>query len=321
MAGSTAIDPELVGRFREALERLNGGGARIGLAVSGGPDSMAMLLLAHAAIPGHFAVATVDHGLRPDAKDECALVVAACEARGVPCTVLTVTVAAGNVQAEARKARYLALGEWAEDNALPAVATAHHADDQAETLLMRLNRGSGVSGLAGVREVTNFIGTGYYASVIRPLLAFRRAELRDVVERACLAVAHDPSNEDPAFDRVRIRRALAACDWLDPLALARSANHLADAEQALHQYRQQLWEQAVTYDDGTFRMRADAGPEMALRVIGLVMRDLGGNARGADLAGLVAKLRNGQGGNVGGVLATVEGNDWVFRREPPRRTG
>ena len=78
---STATDPALVRRFVEALGRLNPGGDRIGLAVSGGPDSMAMLLLAHEAIAGTFEVASVDHDLRPEAAEECALVERACAAR------------------------------------------------------------------------------------------------------------------------------------------------------------------------------------------------------------------------------------------------
>jgi tRNA(Ile)-lysidine synthase len=103
-----APDPpaELVARFAETLARLWSDGGRLGLAVSGGPDSLAMLLLAEAAIPGRFEVATVDHGLRAESAAECAMVVAICAARGIACTVLTVSVARGNVQSEARKARY-----------------------------------------------------------------------------------------------------------------------------------------------------------------------------------------------------------------------
>src|SRR5687768_15890397 len=100
------LPPELVGRFREELDRLWPEGGRLGLAVSGGPDSLAMLLLAEAAIPGQFEVATVDHGLRLEAADECAMVARLCAERGVPCEVLPVTVQPGNVQAMARQARY-----------------------------------------------------------------------------------------------------------------------------------------------------------------------------------------------------------------------
>ena len=96
--------------------------------------------------------ATVDHGLRPDAADEAAEVARVCAMLGVPHATLAVTVPEGNVQNEARTARYAALAEWMARQGLAALLTAHHADDQAETLLLRLNRASGVAGLAGVRE-------------------------------------------------------------------------------------------------------------------------------------------------------------------------
>src|SRR6187549_1955099 len=207
--------PELVARFAEALARLWPEGGRLGLAVSGGPDSLAMLLLAEASIPGRFEVATVDHGLRAASAGECAMVAKICSARGIPCAILRVTLAAGNLQNEARKARYAALAAWAEHRVLSAIATAHHADDQAETLLMRLNRGSGLAGLTGVREARFMPGSA--VSVIRPLLAFRRRELGELVAAAGLEPVQDPSNVDARFDRARIRGALAEADWLDPV--------------------------------------------------------------------------------------------------------
>ena len=322
MAGSTAIDPVLVERFKVALDRLNPDGRRIGLAVSGGPDSMAMLLLAHAAIPGAFEVATVDHGLRPEAKDECALVVAACEERGVPCEVLRVQVGEGNVQAMAREARYDALGAWAGRAGIIAVATAHHADDQAETLLMRLNRGSGVSGLAGVRRETS-LEFGPEIALVRPLLQFRRNELAAVIDRTQLAVVHDSSNRDERFDRVRIRQALARADWLDPLAIAQSAQHLADAEEALETCARILWGERVHLDgeSRTYTMDPHNGWEMDRRLAGRIIGSLGGRARGSDVARLVERLSRGESGNLAGVLAEARGGKWVFRPEPPRKTG
>ena len=106
--------------------------------------------------------------------------------RGIPCDVLNVTVASGNVQEAARTARYGALGEWAQASGLSALATAHHADDQAETVLMRLNRGSGVAGLAGIRKRGKV--EGCEVPVIRPVLGFRRAELAQIVAAAGVAM-------------------------------------------------------------------------------------------------------------------------------------
>ncbi|MGB3796159.1 MAG: tRNA lysidine(34) synthetase TilS [Alteraurantiacibacter sp.] len=317
MAGSTAIDPALVGRFRQTLERLNPEGGKIGLAVSGGPDSMAMLLLAQEAIPGCFEVATVNHGLRPEAKDECALVVSACEARGVPCATLSVTVGEGNVQALARNARYGALAEWANSRSLRCLATAHHADDQAETLLMRLNRGSGVAGLAGVRESQSL--KHQQLLLIRPLLGWRRAELQSVIALCEQAVAHDPSNADSRYDRVRMRNALAGCDWLDVASLAQSASHLADAYMALESYASDLWPQMVRETENGFVMTPGPSREMNRRVLARIMEQMGGRPRGGDVARLLQKLERGEGGNVAGILAKVESNKWAFVPEPPRR--
>ena len=319
--GSTAADdmpPDLVRRFAAEVDRLMPGTGRIGLAVSGGPDSMAMLLLAHAAMTGRFEVATVNHGLRSEAADECALVAAACSERGIPCTVLTVAVAEGNLQEQARLARYAALAEWAKQCDLDAIATAHHADDQAETLIMRLNRGSGVAGLAGIRG--KGLAPGGEVPVIRPLLSFRRSELATVVEAASVTVADDPSNRDERFDRVRIRKALADSGWLDPAALAQSAHNLAEAHEALQAYADLLWPQRVRATENGFVLTPGTSREMNRRLVARVMERLGGRPRGGDVARLLMRLERGEGGNVAGVLATIEADDWVFRPEPPRKT-
>lgn len=318
-----ALPGELVERFAAALERLNPQGGKIGLAVSGGPDSIAMMLLAHAAIPGGFEVATVDHGLRAEAKDECALVVAACEARDIPCEVLTVDVREGNLQAKAREARYGALGEWAEKRGLSAVATAHHADDQAETLLMRLNRGSGIAGLAGVRQ--SYWTEDYIALIIRPLLGFRRNELESVIAAAGIVVAHDPSNDDESYDRVRMRKALAEADWLDPLAIAKSAINLAEANEALDFVTEQLWERGYRRDGDVISIRPHAARVIRLRLIERAIRELGGDPRGGDLARLDIGFAPGSKTNVAGVMVTLfeeeDGLFLTFRPEPPRRIG
>lgn len=316
-ARSPAADDPLVRRFAAELARLWPEGGTLGLAVSGGPDSLAMLLLAKAAIPQRFAVATVDHGLRPSAAAECAMVAQICADHGIRCEILRVQVAPGNVQAEARAARYAALVEWARTHGLSALATAHHADDQAETLLMRLNRGSGVAGLAGVRERTSAAPSSL--PVIRPLLGFRKTELAQVVADAGLSPACDPSNTDARFDRARMRVALAQSDWLNPLALAASAANIAAADEALDWAATREWDERVAREDGEIRYRQLAPKVVAMRVVGRIIEDFGGKARGQDLARLLDKLARGEGGNVGGVLATAEGEEWVFRREPPRR--
>src|SRR5205085_3949949 len=223
----------LTDRLRADLERLTGPEpGRLGVAVSGGADSLALLLLAHGAFPGGVAAATVDHGLRPEAGDEAVFVGTVCERLGCPHAILRVEVAEGGegLQGEARRARYRALAEWAEGQGIAWLLTAHHSDDQAETSLMRLQRGSGLAGLASIRAVRHGSAA---VKVARPLLGWTRAELEAVVEEAGLEAVRDRSNEDERFDRVRMRRFLAANPTFEAKRLARSASALAEAEEAL----------------------------------------------------------------------------------------
>jgi tRNA(Ile)-lysidine synthase len=276
-----------------------------------------MLLLAQATIPGQFEVGTVDHGLRAESAAECALVARLCARFDVRCAILKVAVAPGNLQASARAARYVALGDWATARGLSAIATAHHADDQAETLLMRLNRGSGVAGLAGVRDRS--VVPGGDLPLIRPLLSLRRAELARVVAAAEIDPVQDPSNANPRYDRVKVRQGLGANTWLDPAALAASAAHLADADEALAWAAEREWQAQTSHAAGELRYRRTAPRAVALRVIERAIATIGGDPRGQDVARLLDRLERGEGGNLAGVLATVEGEMWLFRPEPPRR--
>jgi len=317
-AANDAVTSAQAARFAAEIERLWPEGGKLGLAVSGGPDSLALLLLAHAAIQGRIAVATVDHGLRPEAAEECEMVARVCAERNIPCEVLTIQVRGGNLQAAARGARYAALGDCAKRMGLAALATAHHADDQAETLVMRLNRASGLGGLAGVRSRGVIPGTTL--PLIRPLLAWRRGELASLVARAGLQPAQDPSNANDSYDRVRIRKALAAADWLDAEAVAASAAHLGDAEEAIEWILERVWAENVAIVDAGLRYLPGAPRAVALRVVSRIIAGFGGSPRGAAVARLVEDLQAGLGGNVGGVAASIEAGEWVFRPEPARRS-
>lgn len=163
---------------------------------------MALLLLAHAAFPARVEAATVDHGLRPHSAAEANMVANWCASQDLPHVVLRPKEPiTGNIQSSARAARYALMEGWRADRGLDWLLTAHHADDQLETILMRLNRGSGVSGLAGVRERSGL--------VLRPLLRWRKAELIALAEAARLPFVHDPSNSDPRYDRAALRLRLA----------------------------------------------------------------------------------------------------------------
>ena len=242
-----------------------------------------------------------------------------CADLGVPHEILAVTVAPGNVQAEARGARYAALAAWAERRGLAAICTAHHADDQAETLLLRLNRGSGVAGLAGVRAKGLVPGTRL--PLLRPLLDWRRVELAAVVERAGLVAADDPSNRDARFDRVRMRQVLAGADWLDVAALARSAANLADAEAALEWAAAREWsENVVAGAMGSYVYQPQAPRAIALRVVTLLVARLdGGEPRGGQVAQAFDRLVNGQPVSLGNVVVRPSHEGWTFMPAPRRR--
>jgi tRNA(Ile)-lysidine synthase len=308
----------LTERFGVDLAALGFAEGKLGVAVSGGPDSLALLLLAHAALPGRVEAATVDHGLRAESPAEAAMVAAICAGLGVPHATLTVTVGEGNLQAEARSARYGALAKWMEERQLAALATAHHADDQAETLLLRLNRGSGVAGLAGVRARGRVPGSEQV--LLRPLLGWRRAELGALVAGAGLTAAEDPSNSAARFDRVRIRRALAGADWIDVEALATSAANLAAADAALSWAAAREWSECVTPAPMGLIYRPQAPRAVALRVLARIVSELGGGeVRGAQLARLFDSLIARQPASIGDLVARALPEGWSFSKAPKRR--
>ena len=294
------------------------GDGRLGLAVSGGPDSLAMLLMAHAALPGRIAAATVDHGLRAESAEEAAMVARLCAGLGVPHTALPVALEPGNLQSEARTARYAALGGWLKGEGLAALATAHHSDDQVETLLLRLNRASGVAGLAGVRARGAVPGSRL--PLLRPLLGFRRAELAEVVAAAGWQAVDDPSNRDDRFDRARIRKALAGADWLDVPALAASAAHLADADAALDWAAAREWQDLVTKAPLGLTYRPQAPRAVALRVITRIVRELDGEGpRGSAVARVFDTLLARQPASIGNLVARAGPEGWSFTKAPKRR--
>ena len=225
---------------------------------------------------------------------------------------------AGNLQQEARLARYEALGRWLGDRKLAAVMTAHHADDQAETLLMRLNRGSGLGGLAGVRRSTEMPGGG--GQLFRPLLDWRKPELEQLVHDSGIEPVLDPSNEDDRFDRARIRKVLAEADWLDVKAIARSAALLGEADAALRIYTQDEWMGCVIELDNhiSYKPRVDAPRELHLRILDRAIRALGGEPRLSLVSDLLDALQQGGSGNLAGVLAKAQDGQWVLTPEPTR---
>lgn len=318
-------EPALVERFARHLDPLIAAGIRFGVAVSGGPDSLALLLLAAAARPNGIEAATVDHALRAGSREEAKAVAEVCERLGVPHSVLTAkwaTKPVTAVQEQARSARYCLLARWANERHLAAIATAHQLDDQAETLVMRLARGSGVRGLAGMRP--HSVVPGSDLPLIRPLLGWRRSELVAICDAANIKPAADPSNEDAQFERVRIRRALGQSEWLDPQALAASARNLGDANSALEWATLQEWDRAVTNGAGEIVYRPSDTPDEIRRRIAseavsrLATEGQGLELRGRELDRLLGLLASGGVATIRGVRCSG-GDEWRFVRAPARR--
>ena len=315
------IEPTLIDRFRADLDALSAPRERIGIAVSGGPDSLALLLLAAAARPGLVEAATVDHGLRAESRAEAEMVARICAELRVPHEILAVEWSeppSSAIQERAREARYRLLAGWLVERKLKALATAHHADDQAETILMRLNRGSGLRGLAGMRATS--VVPGSRLPLLRPLLSWQRAELEQLCAAAGLEPAVDPSNSDDQFERVRIRKALADAAWLSPEALARSAAHLASADDALGWVAEGLALARVTDDAEGLQVDADGLPlELQRRLLLIAFaRFHAAEPRGADLMRAIEALSRGNSTTLSG-LKLEAGQPWRITKAPPRR--
>lgn len=318
--GSTSLCPDAIARFAADLDTLIPNEARIGIAVSGGPDSLALLLLANAARPGRIEAATVDHGLRPESGEEAAMVAGLCGTLGIPHATLVADwpeVPATNIQAAARAMRYRLLNEWAIDRGLEAVATAHHADDQAETLLMRLLRGAGVGGLGGTRAKR---ALSEEVMLIRPLLGRRKAELEALVADAGLTPVDDPSNRDTHYDRSRIRQLLSEADWADPERIAASASALRDADEAIDWALAPLIESNIRQDEDALIVDAAGLPrEFQRRLLLAGFAELGAPApRGPELMRAMAALEAGGTASLSG-LKLQGGKSWRLTVAPPRR--
>ncbi len=276
---SAADDGALIAALRAAFGPAPP--ARIGVAVSGGGDSVALLHLSAQCFPREsLFAATVDHGLRAEAAQEADAVASLARDLGVAHDILPWLGwdGRGNLQDRARRARYGLLAEWAGSNDIPMIATGHTRDDQAETVLMRLARASGVDGLSAMPVQ----GVVQGVTVIRPLLTRSRAELRAYLRRQRVAWAEDPGNRDLTYDRIKARKALAA---LHPLgltaqALAQVAANMRSARDALeHQTAAAARQIAridggdVIFDAAMFRALPD---EIARRLLGCAIVWVGG---------------------------------------------
>lgn len=306
-------------RFAADLDALVPADARIGIAVSGGPDSLALLLLAAAVRPGLVEAATVDHGLRLESGEEADMVAGICAGLSVPHRTLLADwpePPAANIQAAARAMRYRLLNEWAIEQGLAAVATAHHADDQAETLLMRLLRGAGVGGLGGTRARR---ALSEEVLLVRPLLDWRKADLMALVVDAGLNPVDDPSNRDPKHDRSRIRQLLGEAGWADPARIAASASAIRDADEALDWTLAPLIGERIRQDgDAIIVDPSDLPRELKRRLLLAAFAEFGApSPRGPELMRAMEALEQGEAATLSG-LKLVGGALWRLTWAPPR---
>jgi tRNA(Ile)-lysidine synthase len=274
----------------ETLQRLFASFApfpQIALAVSGGADSTALMLLvrrwldlAPAPLP-QITVLTIDHKLRAASATEAQQVRQQATALGFAQQTLDWTEAKPKtgLQDAARQARYALLAGYCRAHGIPALATAHTQDDQAETVIMRLARGSGVDGLSAMAPQATLGGV----ALLRPLLGVSRDRLRGLLANSGTGWSEDPSNEDAHYERVRIRKALGKEDSLDlpPDKLALTAARLRRARDALDAAAAGALQASLTLEEaGWASMPLDAltdtAEEIAIRMLARITLALGG---------------------------------------------
>ncbi len=284
--------------------------------------------------PPPIVVLTVDHGLRDGSSADARFVAAEARKLGLPCRILRwegpkPTTGVQEAARAARRALLLGVVEderaWVDDLLAcgerkvrmceRSIALAHHADDQAETFLMRLARGSGLDGLSAIRSPETFRDhAGRIGIIMRPLLAVPGARLRATLEAAGLPWREDPSNADRRFERVRVRQALEVLAGLgiDPTAIAASAGRLAAARFGYQSLiadgpaRSVRWHHGMMAECDLFRW----GPDVSVRLIQSMLAACGGEAEPARLAqveALVARLASDTHETLGGCRVTTDG--------------
>ena len=224
--------------------------AHFALAVSGGADSLALLALAAKVTNPNwrFSVLTVNHGLRAAAAKETRYVAKLARAHGLKVKTLDWQGAAPtrDIQAAAREIRYQLMTDWCQQKSCTALVVAHHLEDQAETFLLRLARGSGLDGLSAMQSCSVHHGV----RLLRPFLDMPRARLHATTQKAGFAPVDDPSNHDDRFARVRMRQVMAAlaAEGLSAARLSETAARLQSARAALDEITGQALADFVTQD-------------------------------------------------------------------------
>lgn len=288
----------------------------IALAVSGGADSMSLMVLVHRWLARlerspKITILTVDHALRPEAAGEAAWVRSQAAGRGLAHETLVWTglKPRADLQAAARAVRYGLMLDFCVGHGIAALATAHTAEDQAETLLMRLSRGSGVDGLAAIAPASMRGGV----ALLRPLLGVSRIRLEATLLAEGVIWIEDPSNHDRRFERVRVREALRGGGALQLTAekLALSARRLDRARTALDAITRDLLDGALAvnpagFGDMPLSALTGAPEEIGIRAITYLAEIFGGAKRPLRLARIEA-LHRALGEDGASAAATLGG--------------
>lgn len=240
--------------FEDVMTRLHVVGS-VAVGVSGGADSMALLhlLCAWNKSAGNqldLTALTVDHGLRAESATEAAAVGAWARDLGIKHRTLIWDdeKPSSNIEAVAREARYRLIGEWCVENRVQTFMTAHHFDDQAETFLMRLVRGSGVAGLSAIAEERSLGGGFASIRLLRPLLKIPKIDLTALLQDVQQPWVEDPSNEDGEFTRARLRNMRETFENLGLTSerIVATANRMSEANMVLQRAADLLWQQAAS---------------------------------------------------------------------------
>jgi tRNA(Ile)-lysidine synthase len=299
----------------------------VACAVSGGADSLALALLAdqwarHRG--GQAFVLTVDHGLRPEAADEARRVGAWLEGRGISHTILRWTgpKPSGDIQAAARTERYRLLAEWCRDHGVLHLLLAHHRDDQAETVLLRLGRGSGVDGMAAMAAVAE----RPEVRLLRPFLAVPKDRLVATLRAEGQDWVEDPSNANTAFARVRLRHLMPALadEGLSAERLAATARRFGRARAALETWLAEVAAAHVSLHPAGWAEADHAAfavdEEIALRLLARLLMVVSGKTYGPRLERLESLLgtirAHGASRSLGGCLVDARRRRVRILREP-----
>jgi tRNA(Ile)-lysidine synthase len=281
----------------------------LAVAVSGGPDSLALAILTDRWVRergGRICAVTVDHRLRPESDAEIHQLHGWLTARGIRHEILVWSgkKPKSGIQEAARTARYSLLAEWCRRHGCPHLLTAHHREDQVETFLIRRRAGSGPDGLAAISAIREFGD----CRILRPLLGVPKVRLSALLEAKRQPFITDPSNRNPAFERSRLRSADAVPTGADSVAMCNEIRMLGGERVTRERRRDALLARAVSLHPAGFAV-IDPGSvlaaphETAERVLAAVVATIGARAypaRRPRVARLREVLAGGRGHTLGG---------------------